>query len=118
MVKHPKLDGEIEAVLNRLASGSEPGQPVPVQIFLDPTVDANGLSEFVRMALESSAIRNGFSAEMISVGKARKLSHSISAVAPVKVLRELMTKVGFTGLLPGNLAAGEVMFKPIDENRK
>jgi hypothetical protein len=103
-----------EAVLRRLqATVESPEMPVEAQLFLNEGVAPEDIETIVQKALATAADDLGLSQGSISLGKVRSLSHSISATAPLAVLREVMARKEFASLLPGDLTSDEAMIKPV-----
>ena len=113
MDKEPP-DWDPEAVLRRLQAKVEsPEVPVAAQLFLDEGVAPEDIETVVRQALATAAQDAGLPQSSISLGRVRSLSHSISAMAPLAVLRAVMARKEFASLLPGDLTSDEVMIKPV-----
>lgn len=108
----PKWDKE--SVLDRLGTEeAETGGPVEAQLFLEEDVAPETMAAMVKEALDQEGKRQGVDPASISVGRARLLSRSIVARAPVAVLRGVMNLTGFKALLPANPLPEEAMIKPV-----
>lgn len=108
-------DWSSNAVLRRLqAKAKSCDAPVEAQLFLDAGVSAEQIEMVVKKAVATAAKDAGLPHSSISVGKPRKLSHSINVSAPVVVLRALLAREEFASLLPGDLTGSEAMIRPVE----
>lgn len=108
-------DWSPKAVLDRLASSKDATSPVSVQLFLSEDVAGEDISTFVGEAADRAAAKLGISRDEVRIGRPFKLARSIGVVAPVEVVKEMMSMDKFIELLPS--AVSNIMIKPVRKGR-
>jgi hypothetical protein len=108
-------DWSPKAVLDRLASGKDPVSPVSVQLFLSERVGGEDLARFVESAAKRAAAKLGIAPHEVRIGAPLKLARSIAMVAPLHLVRDLMSQDEFVDLLPSDL--DDAMIKPVRKDR-